>query len=119
MQGACAYCARAFGVKDGVQESGGELLGDFEGHPSLAKLVAQGCQVITFWGIRTSRRRSTRGRGTMLRPFLLPLFTGVRGRGLPRTPHPGSLMKGASEGLHRTSSGPRPQTDATRCSGGG
>ena len=25
-----------------------ELLGDFEGHPSLAKLVAQGYQVITF-----------------------------------------------------------------------
>ena len=48
MQGACAYCARAFGVKDGVQESGVELLGDFEGHPSLAKLVAQGYQVITF-----------------------------------------------------------------------
>ena len=48
VQGACAYCARAFGVKDGVQESGVELLGDFEGHPSLAKLVAQGYQVITF-----------------------------------------------------------------------
>ena len=48
MQGACAYCARAFGVKDEVQESGVELLGDFEGHPSLAKLVAQGYQVITF-----------------------------------------------------------------------
>ncbi len=48
VQGACAYCARAFGVKDEVQESGVELLGDFEGHPSLAKLVAQGYQVITF-----------------------------------------------------------------------
>ncbi len=48
IQGACAYCARAFGVKDEVQESGVELLGDFEGHPSLAKLVTQGYQVITF-----------------------------------------------------------------------
>lgn len=48
VQGACAYCARAFGVKDEVQESGVELLGDFEGHPSLATLVAQGYQVITF-----------------------------------------------------------------------
>ena len=48
IQGACAYCARAFGVKDEVQQSGVELLGDFEGHPSLAKLVAQGYQVITF-----------------------------------------------------------------------
>jgi len=48
VEGACAYCARAFGVKDEVQESGVELLGDFEGHPSLAKLVGQGYQVITF-----------------------------------------------------------------------
>lgn len=48
VQGACAYCARAFGVKDEVQQSGIELLGEFEGHPSLAKLVTQGYQVITF-----------------------------------------------------------------------
>jgi len=48
IQGACAYCARAFGVKDEVQESGVKLLGDFEGHPSLAKLGTQGYQVITF-----------------------------------------------------------------------
>jgi hypothetical protein len=48
IQGACAYCARAFGVKDEVQESGVELLGDFEGHPSIANLVSQGYQVITF-----------------------------------------------------------------------
>ena len=47
-KGACAYCARAFGVKDEVQESDVELLGQFEGHPSLAKLVTQGYQVITF-----------------------------------------------------------------------
>ncbi len=48
VEGACAYCARAFGVKDEVQESGVELLGDFEGHPSIANLVSQGYQVITF-----------------------------------------------------------------------
>lgn len=48
IQGACAYCARAFGVKDEVQQGGVELLGDFEGHPSLAKLGTQGYQVITF-----------------------------------------------------------------------
>ena len=48
IQGACGYCARAFGVKDEVQESGVELLGDFEGHPSIASLVSQGYQVITF-----------------------------------------------------------------------
>jgi hypothetical protein len=48
VQGACAYCARAFGVKDEVRENGVQLLGEFEGHPSLAKLVTQGYQVITF-----------------------------------------------------------------------
>jgi len=48
VQGACAFCARAFGVKDEVQESGVELLGEFEGHPSLATLVTEGYQVITF-----------------------------------------------------------------------
>jgi hypothetical protein len=49
VEGACAYCARAFGVKEEeVQESGVELMGEFEGHPSLAKLVSQGYQVITF-----------------------------------------------------------------------
>jgi len=48
VEGACAYCARAFGVKDEVQESGVELLGEFEGHPSLATLVTEGYQVITF-----------------------------------------------------------------------
>ena len=48
VEGACAYCAKAFGVKEEVQESGVELMGEFEGHPSLAKLVSQGYQVITF-----------------------------------------------------------------------
>ena len=48
VEGACAYCARAFGVKEEVQESGVELMGEFERHPSLSKLVAEGYQVITF-----------------------------------------------------------------------
>jgi hypothetical protein len=48
VEGACAYCARAFGVKEEVQESGVELMGEFEGHPSLANLVSEGYQVITF-----------------------------------------------------------------------
>jgi hypothetical protein len=48
VEGACAYCARAFGVKEEVQESGVALMGEFEGHPSLAKLVSEGYQVITF-----------------------------------------------------------------------
>ncbi len=48
IEGACAYCAKAFGVKEEVKESGVELMGEFEGHPSLAKLVSHGYQVITF-----------------------------------------------------------------------
>ncbi len=46
--GACSYCASAFGVKEEVQESGITLMEEYEGHPSLAKLVSQGYQVITF-----------------------------------------------------------------------
>lgn len=46
--GACEFCAGAFGVKDKVVACGVKLAGDFEGHPSFRKLVAQGYQVITF-----------------------------------------------------------------------
>ncbi len=46
--GACRFCAVAFGVKEAIQASGIPLLGEFEGHPSLRKLVSQGYQVITF-----------------------------------------------------------------------
>lgn len=46
--GACNYCAKAFGVKDEVQESGVTLLGDYKGHPRLRTLVSDGYQVITF-----------------------------------------------------------------------
>jgi hypothetical protein len=48
IEGACACCAKAFGVEEDVQESGVELMGEFEGHPSLAKLVSEGYQVFTF-----------------------------------------------------------------------
>lgn len=46
--GACEFCAGAFGVKDKVVACGVKLAGDFEGHPSFKKLIAQGYQVITF-----------------------------------------------------------------------
>jgi hypothetical protein len=46
--GACRYCAAAFGVREAVEQSGIPLLGEFEGHPSLRKLIADGYQVITF-----------------------------------------------------------------------
>lgn len=46
--GACEYCAGAFGVEQAVRRSGVELLGEFEGHPSLRDRVAGGFQILTF-----------------------------------------------------------------------
>ena len=46
--GACAYCANAFGVKYQVEKSGVPFLDEYDGHPSLQKLVSGGYQVITF-----------------------------------------------------------------------
>lgn len=46
--GACAYCAKAFGVKERVEEEGVRLMDDFAGHPSINTLVADGYQVLTF-----------------------------------------------------------------------
>jgi len=34
--------------REEVQQSGIPLLGEFEGHPSIRKLVLQGYQIITF-----------------------------------------------------------------------
>jgi hypothetical protein len=46
--GVCAYCAGAFGVKDAAIAQGVELAGEYEGHPSVRRLVHDGYQVITF-----------------------------------------------------------------------
>ncbi|NIR51656.1 DsrE family protein [candidate division KSB1 bacterium] len=46
--GVCSYCASAYGVKNGVQTSGVQLLEDFEEHPSLRKYITEGYQIITF-----------------------------------------------------------------------
>jgi hypothetical protein len=46
--GVCAFCAGAFGVKEGVQAARARMLSEFEGHPSFRKLVSAGYQVITF-----------------------------------------------------------------------
>jgi hypothetical protein len=46
--GVCAFCAGAFGVKDAVVAQGVHLAGEYEGHPSLRRLVHDGYQVITF-----------------------------------------------------------------------
>lgn len=42
----CDYCAGAFQVKELLQERGANLVGDYKGHPSIAKWVEQGYQLI-------------------------------------------------------------------------
>jgi len=44
----CDYCANAFDVNDAVDEAGIERLDEYEGHPSIRSLVADGYEVITF-----------------------------------------------------------------------
>ena len=46
--GACEYCSEAYGVRDEVQRTGVELLGEYEHHPSLRSYATDGYQVITF-----------------------------------------------------------------------
>lgn len=48
IEGACAYCSKAFGVRDQVESAGIPLLDDYSGHPSLRSLIADGYQVLTF-----------------------------------------------------------------------
>lgn len=48
VQGACAYCAEAYGVKESVEANDVDLLGDFDGHPSIHSLIDEGYQVLTF-----------------------------------------------------------------------
>lgn len=46
--GACQYCAGAFQVKDEVRKADVRFLGEYEGHPSLRRRVADGYEVVTF-----------------------------------------------------------------------
>ena len=48
VDGACEYCARAYGVHDKMESTGVPLLGEFRDHPSLKSLVDDGYQIITF-----------------------------------------------------------------------
>ncbi len=43
--GACAYCSKAFGVKEQLEEAGVSLLSDYKQHPSLRSLVVDGYQI--------------------------------------------------------------------------
>lgn len=46
--GACAFCSAAFGVKEEVKSTPVPLLSEYEGHPSLRRLIAEGYAVVTF-----------------------------------------------------------------------
>ncbi len=45
---ACAFCSAAFEVKDQIQATGIKLVGEYEGHPSIRKLLIDGFKVVTF-----------------------------------------------------------------------
>lgn len=44
----CDYCAGAFHVEEAVDESDVERLNEYDGHPSLHRLVEDGYEIITF-----------------------------------------------------------------------
>jgi len=44
----CDFCASAFGVDDAVEASGLTVRSEYDGHPSIRDLVAEGYEIITF-----------------------------------------------------------------------
>lgn len=46
--GACSFCAKAFEAEEGVRTAHVHLMDEYEGHPSIRRLVSEGHQVITF-----------------------------------------------------------------------
>ncbi len=36
VQGACVYCARAYGVKDAIEQAGIPLIDEYKGHPTVS-----------------------------------------------------------------------------------
>jgi hypothetical protein len=46
--GACSYCAGRYGVTEQVEQAGIALLDEYEQHPSIRRLLAEGYQVVTF-----------------------------------------------------------------------
>jgi hypothetical protein len=45
--GACAFCAQAYGVKNQVEKAGIKLVREYNNHPSLRTLFAEGYQVLS------------------------------------------------------------------------
>ncbi len=48
VEGACAYCSSAYGVREQVEQSPVPLLDEYDGHPSLRRLISDGYEVVTF-----------------------------------------------------------------------
>lgn len=48
VDGACAYCAQAYGVREEIERAGVPLMSEYKRHPSLRSYAAKGFQIITF-----------------------------------------------------------------------
>lgn len=46
--GACAFCAKAYGVKNQIEKAGVPLLSEYKDHPSIRRLVVEGYTIISF-----------------------------------------------------------------------
>lgn len=47
--GACNYCANAYGVKEDIEKIADiDLIDEFDGHPSIRKLLSNGYTLLTF-----------------------------------------------------------------------
>jgi hypothetical protein len=46
--GACSYCAGRYGVREQVEQAGIALLDEYDQHPSIRRLLADGYEVVTF-----------------------------------------------------------------------
>ena len=47
VEGACAYCAKAFGVKEQLEAAGVRFVSDYKQHPSFRALVVDGYEAFT------------------------------------------------------------------------
>ncbi|WP_205780719.1 DsrE family protein [Methylocaldum sp. 14B] len=46
--GACGYCAGAFGMEEAAAACGAPLLKEFDGHPSIRKLINEGYTILNY-----------------------------------------------------------------------
>lgn len=48
VRGACSFCAGVFGATEATEQSGTGLLSEFEGHPSVRRLMGEGYQILNY-----------------------------------------------------------------------